>query len=212
MHSLKNSKQDVLLVLVRHGQSEVNTKGIFSSSRDNYPLTEKGREQAGAISEELKKLNVSKIYSSPVKRAVETATIISTNLGLNFEQDDRLAERGFGSLEGTSYSGYSWRMKKEEYGVEEFGILCARMNSFMNDLSNGVVVAVTHGDTMRAPALRMLGLDETSGFGLRAHNANIAVIQIKDGWHALIAFGMPMVSEELLKKIPERFLAVGPSN
>ena len=212
MNSLKNGKQDTLLVLVRHGQSEVNTKGIFSSSRDSYPLTETGKAQAGAISEELKKLNVSRVYSSPVLRAVETATIISTNLGLSFEQDERLAERGFGSLEGTSYSGYSWRMKKEAYGVEEFGILCARMNSFMNDLGNGVIVAVTHGDTMRAPALRMLGLDETSGFGLRAYNANIAVIQIKDGWHALIAFGMPIVSEELLKKIPDRFLAVGPSN
>lgn len=212
MNRLKNGKQDALLVLVRHGQSEVNTKGIFSSGREGYPLTDVGREQAGAIAQELKKLNVSKVYSSPVLRAVETATIISTNLGLSFEQDERLAERGFGSLEGKAYSGYSWRMNKEDYGIEEFGILSARMNSFMNDLGNGVIVAVTHGDTMRAPALRILGLDETSGFGLRAYNANIAVIQIKNGWHALIAFGMPVVSDDLLRKIPERFLAVGPSS
>lgn len=211
MNRLKNGKQDALLVLVRHGQSEVNTKGIFSSSRDLYPLTEKGREQAQAVAQELKKLNVSKMYSSPVLRAVETASIISTTLGVSFEQDERLAERGFGKLEGTSGTDYSWRFSRDS-GIEEFGILAARMNSFMNDLSDGVIVAVTHGDTMRAPALRILGLDETSGFGLKAFNANVAIIQIKNGWHALIAFGMPVINEDLLKKIPDRFLAMGPSS
>ncbi len=202
------SKQDALVVLVRHGESVVNVQGRMSSDAQGNPLTEKGVAQAEAIALELRKLKVGKIVSSPVLRARQTADIISRGLGLEIEigQDDRLRERGFGKLEGKLVQGYVWRFEKGT-GVETFESLSSRMNSFMGEAERGVIIAVSHGDTMRAPVLGILGLDELSGFGMRAYNTNLAIIHVKNGSSRLIAFGVPIINDNLLERIPKKFRA-----
>ena len=62
------------LILLRHGQSEGNLARIFQGQLD-YPLTDKGREQARAARERLGDYTPDLLLSSPLKRAYETAQI-----------------------------------------------------------------------------------------------------------------------------------------
>ncbi|HSI21359.1 MAG TPA: histidine phosphatase family protein [Verrucomicrobiae bacterium] len=87
------------IYLVRHGQNEDNIEGILNGHRDR-PLTELGREQARTVAKKLKDNGIQVIYSSPLKRAHETAQIIGSLLGLPVTVLPDLIERDFGCMTG----------------------------------------------------------------------------------------------------------------
>ena len=66
----------IRLVLVRHGLSSFNAKGLIQGRTDDSFLTDKGYEQALKAGKALSKINFDKIYSSPLVRAAETAKTI----------------------------------------------------------------------------------------------------------------------------------------
>lgn len=86
--------------VLRHGEAEHNVAGIFSSDiSKKYSLTEKGQEQSVAAAKELARANITKIYSSPFRRCLETARLVAKELGLSEEEiviDERLSEYQFG--------------------------------------------------------------------------------------------------------------------
>ena len=203
----KPYSREALIVLVRHAQSEGNTEGILSSSKETLPLTQKGVEQAKNIVKELNKLQVKKMFSSEILRARQTAEIISSGIGVSFKTDARLNERNFGTLEGLKTSSYMWRLARDSK-AETYPELAERANSFIKDGHEGVIVAVSHGDTIRAPVLNLLNLDELSGFGMRNYNTNMTIFHVRDETVKLIAFGIPILMEEILYRIPEKFIWV----
>jgi bisphosphoglycerate-dependent phosphoglycerate mutase len=94
------------LYIVRHGESEYNAKGLLAGITD-IPLTDTGREQARQAGAQLAQLGITRIVSSPLVRAYETARIIADTIGFDPEAiivDERLHERNFGELEGTVWS------------------------------------------------------------------------------------------------------------
>jgi phosphoserine phosphatase len=64
------------VIIVRHGQSTYNALQMIQGRCDESVLTEKGRTDAKILGESLKDLKIDAIYSSPLKRAKETADII----------------------------------------------------------------------------------------------------------------------------------------
>ena len=66
----------IRLVLVRHGLSSFNAKGLIQGRTDDSILTTEGYEQALKAGKALSKINFDKIYSSPLVRAAETAKTI----------------------------------------------------------------------------------------------------------------------------------------
>jgi broad specificity phosphatase PhoE len=92
------------IMLLRHGESEGNAQGRMQGRRD-YPLSPLGREQAARAAAFIAAsgLALNAVYSSPLKRAFETASIVAA-LGVRPEAliDDDLPEIGAGSLEGLS--------------------------------------------------------------------------------------------------------------
>lgn len=62
------------LILIRHGETQSNRKGIFRGRLD-IPLSEAGIEQARQLRQHIQHLEVDAVFSSPLKRALETATI-----------------------------------------------------------------------------------------------------------------------------------------
>jgi len=75
----------IRLVLVRHGLSSFNAKGLIQGRTDDSFLTDEGYEQARKAGKALSTINFDKIYSSPLVRAAETAKTIKKNF--NKEQD-----------------------------------------------------------------------------------------------------------------------------
>jgi len=84
----------IRLVLVRHGLSSFNAKGLIQGRTDDSLLTDEGYKQARKAGKALSKINFDKIYSSPLVRAAETAKTIKKtfNKEQNIVFDDNLLE------------------------------------------------------------------------------------------------------------------------
>lgn len=89
------------LWLVGHGESTWNTLGLAQGHRDDAELTERGVAQAGAAAEQFRSLQITAIFTSDLRRALQTAKVFGHVLGLAVVRDARLRERSLGVLEGT---------------------------------------------------------------------------------------------------------------
>jgi len=90
------------IILVRHGQTEWNTQLIFRG-RNDIPLNERGYKQASALAGALKERNIDAIYTSPLRRAVETAQPVATLFDLEVVPVQGLIDINYGEWEGVSY-------------------------------------------------------------------------------------------------------------
>jgi probable phosphoglycerate mutase len=86
----------------RHGESEANLLHEHSNRGFVHGLTPVGRTQAEALAAHLQGVPITRIYASPLKRAVETAEIVSHILDAPVETNDALREYDCGILEGRS--------------------------------------------------------------------------------------------------------------
>jgi 2,3-bisphosphoglycerate-dependent phosphoglycerate mutase len=105
------------LVLVRHGTSDYNAKGIWAGW-DNPELNEDGRKDAATAGETLKDIDFDGAYSSSLIRHVQTLDIILQTIGktdLPKTQSDALKERNYGDFTAKN----KWEVK-EQIGEEEF--------------------------------------------------------------------------------------------
>lgn len=86
-------------IFMRHTTTDWNIQGLFQGQAD-IELNELGRNEAKIISEKLLNLNISKIVTSSLKRAKQTARIINSKLDVHINIEDNLKECSFGSIEG----------------------------------------------------------------------------------------------------------------
>lgn len=156
------------LIFVRHGESTANLLHEFSNRGWKHPLTETGRQQAEILAARLAVGGVTRIFSSPLMRAVQTAEILSAALGLDYQVNDALREYDVGDYEGSRApdgwalynqvdqawrepSGWDERMP----GGESFNDVQARFLPFIAGLvgrygqSGERVVLVSHGGLYR---------------------------------------------------------------
>jgi broad specificity phosphatase PhoE len=88
------------LFFARHGESQANILHEISNRGLKHPLTLTGREQALALVDALRQRSITRVYSSPVLRAVETAIVVAHQLGVEYEVSEALREYDMGELEG----------------------------------------------------------------------------------------------------------------
>ncbi len=79
------------LVLIRHGQTDWNVEGRWQGQADP-PLNELGREEARRVARELRQFEFATLYSSDLRRALETAQIIAVRIGAPVIPEPRLRE------------------------------------------------------------------------------------------------------------------------
>jgi len=87
------------LVLIRHGQTDWNVEGRWQGQADP-PLNERGREQARLAAAAQRQLGLAALYSSDLRRALETAQVIAAELGLTIIPEPRLREIHLGRWQG----------------------------------------------------------------------------------------------------------------
>ena len=109
------------VLLIRHGETEWNILGKFQGSTD-IPLSKEGIRQAEMLKERLNG-DFDYIYASPLKRAYETARVISEDTDKTVSIAEGIREINFGEWEGLTMKGIaekypdvfnSWRTDKEE--------------------------------------------------------------------------------------------------
>ena len=97
----ENKPKPFFITLLRHGESVGNAESRWQGQAD-FPLTDKGREQARALVTRWmrEKLQFDHVISSPLSRARETAEIIASELNLKVEHDPLWLERDNGEFSG----------------------------------------------------------------------------------------------------------------
>ncbi len=98
---MENKPKYFNITLLRHGESVGNAESRWQGQVD-FPLTDAGRAQAGALAERWKKekMKFDFVISSPLSRARETAEIIAAKLGLKIEFEPLFMERDNGEFAG----------------------------------------------------------------------------------------------------------------
>ena len=151
------------IYFVRHAQSEANFKGILASRQDS-PLTEKGRQEATVIASEFKAIApLDRIFCSPLLRAQQTAQPIAEVFGLDVETDERITEQDLGVFSGMTYTELDdrpdymhERSKRWEWipegGGESYQMIANRLEPFFQSLESvegDSLLFVTHAVTLR---------------------------------------------------------------
>ena len=143
------------LFVVRHGQTDWNVQNLLQGSTD-IDLNKTGINQALQTSEKLSSIHFDAIYSSPLKRAIDTANAIKLNRDLPIIKEPRLIEREFGDYEGLSGKNldlkkyWDYQLNASDKSLEPIQVFFARVNSFLEDIINKYkntdknILVVTH--------------------------------------------------------------------
>jgi probable phosphomutase (TIGR03848 family) len=160
-----------LFLLVRHGLTPTTGK-ILPGRAPGLHLAESGQAQAQAAADRIAALKqVDAVYSSPLERARETAAPIAKSRGLKVHADKGLLECDFGEWTGEELKKL---MKLPEWGTvlrapstfrfpggESFTEMQGRMVNTIDRLraahTGGVVVCVSHADTIKAAVAHAMG-------------------------------------------------------
>lgn len=102
-------KGKLQLIVIRHGATEDTEKKIVSGHSPTN-LSEAGKKEVRSLAQELKDTKSNAVITSPIKRALESAQIISHELGLEVIRNSKFSERNFGEL-----TGLSWEQFSEKY-------------------------------------------------------------------------------------------------
>ena len=88
------------LYLARHGETDDNREPIRVQGFTDTPLNDMGRRQAADLAERVASLGLRSLWSSDLKRALDTAEIVGARLKLPVQLDPRLREASRGRWEG----------------------------------------------------------------------------------------------------------------
>ena len=191
------------LILIRHGQTDMNKDQLYYGRLD-VPINETGKEQAENTRKNLVELEIDydKIYSSPMKRAYETAEIVNYK-NLEIEKDNELREMDFGIFEGLSYKEIikkypeemeklkkDWKTYSYVTGENPF-MLQKRALKFLEKIDkNKNNMVVTHWGII-CTLLSFLFSSELEGYWkYQVKNGGIVIIEFADGYPILCGFNV----------------------
>jgi broad specificity phosphatase PhoE len=192
-----------MIHLIRHGQSTSNAENILVG-RGDTPLSDLGRSQALALRPYL--TNVAEVWSSPLQRARETASLAIPNLEAKIV--DAFIEVDYGSLDGqplSIISGEEWRSFEHDHdrafgGGESLHQVDARVHAALDELfaeSHSLLhnperhlVIVSHMSPVKSAVAWALGVPGSVAWRTRVSNASISSITIRSGTPSLMHFNM----------------------
>lgn len=151
-----------MLLLARHGETDWNREGRMQGHADP-PLNARGREQARDLAARLAGFRLDAIYSSDLRRALETAQIVAEALGLRVTPDPGLREIDVGSWEGLTRAEIEERFPgahapEDGEPREAFRArVVAAVERIAHAHPDGEVLVVAHGGLVRALQRHVLG-------------------------------------------------------
>lgn len=182
------------LYITRHGKTQWNTIKKLQGWQDS-PLTEEGINRAEKLANRLKFIDFNKIYSSPQKRALDTAKILNTK-DVEIQILDELKELGLGKWEAMRLEEVEKKYPEEHYlyfnkphlyeplGGETFDELFLRVKKALKEIISTKaenVLIVSHGVTIKA-IIAILKEIEIEEFGkMRVFTGtSLTVFEIED--------------------------------
>lgn len=174
----------MILYLVRHGETVTNKFGLIQGQKD-VELSDKGIEDAKELKELISSLDIDVVISSPLKRAIDTAKIITDNkYPINI--DDRIIERDWGLIEGIKFtevdSSKNWNFSENtnDNQIEKVQDFLKRLSEFLEDIRSKYpdkkVLVVAHSAVLRGMHYIINGIPE-DGDLLKIEIPNLRIIE-----------------------------------
>ena len=184
------------IIFIRHGSTDVNNKRILQGQSIDSDLNDEGIKQVKDIIPELEKSNLNLIFSSPLRRAHQSAEIIGQHFKIPIKFDKRIMERDYGALGGKNWKDGSKEMEVNEeefismqrndrydfrpYGGESSEDVKKRMVEFINyvkeEYPDKKILVATHGGVIRL--MHNLYKEEPFSKHKRMPNASIHIFNI----------------------------------
>lgn len=182
------------LTLIRHGLTAWNVSGRFQGHTD-LALSDEGRDQARDLARYLEPLGGAEVWTSPLRRARETAEIAFPDHEIRV--DPRLMELHFGAFEGSTqaenerHQRWAWWFEdpfsRQTPGGESYKDLRERVVSWYEEMPDeGHVLAFTHSGTIQMLLSHVIGVERPrwrKRFFLR--HTSLTRIVVQDG-HAVV--------------------------
>jgi broad specificity phosphatase PhoE len=182
----------VEMYLVRHGETEWS-RARRHTGRTDVPLNEVGEAEAKALGQHLRGLEVDRVLSSPLIRAVTTARL--AGFGDRLETTDALLEFDYGDYEGLTTpeiraSRPGWDLFRDGCpGGETVEAAAARARGLLAELTaagDGRVLLFSHGHQLRILAACYLGLPPGTARHLFLGTASLSVLGDEHEWPAIL--------------------------
>lgn len=188
--------------LIRHGETDMN-KAHGLQGHTDIELNDYGRKLADITGKALSDVKFDYVFTSPLKRAKETASIIIKNQKeeVKLEEEERIKEICFGEYEGLCYdednftipdkSFMNFFTNPSEYNVpkggESFEDVIKRTGKFWEDLitdekySDKTILVSTHGCALKAILAGIKNIEIKDFWGEGVHkNCAVTIIEVKD--------------------------------
>ena len=184
------------LLLIRHGETAANAERRVQGHLD-VPLSGRGLRESERLAGRVAGLPVAALYSSPLRRARQTADAIAEQLSLDIEERDELMERDVGAL-----SGLVWDEVMERYpefiraraepnptidvpGYELDDAFNLRVHTVLEAIiarhPEQTVAVVTHGGVIASFCRQTLQIEAGRPAPFDIGNGSINVFDIQDG-------------------------------
>jgi probable phosphoglycerate mutase len=161
-----------VLHLVRHGQVENPQKIVYGRQR-GWRLSDRGRREAEAVASHLAGRPLARVYTSPLERAIQTASAIAAVCGGDVVPRDDLSEaflcasweglswREVRSTRARDWARYQFRPTEITDVPEDLRALAERMAGALRAIAAAhpgqQVAVVSHGDPLKAGVLALTG-------------------------------------------------------
>ena len=188
--------------LVRHGQTDPNLTE-FCMGWSDEDLNETGYAQVHRLSRRLADLPVTKVYTSPLRRAHTTAAILAHPHKLEPWLSDDLTEIQFGHWEGLHEDEIKrrwpglwkqWRLDPSEVRMPEGESLrdvtervVRAFRETVEDNRGGQVLIVSHDVVIKALVTHVLGAANSTYWRIKIDNASLNCVHVVDDSYQLIA-------------------------
>ncbi|MGI6161323.1 MAG: histidine phosphatase family protein [Christensenellales bacterium] len=190
------------LYIARHAETEWNALRRTQGMTD-IDLNDRGRVQADALARKALCIKPEHIYSSPLKRAYNTACPAAKALGIDIKTDADIIEYNFGAWEGKTldeirrtYPGQLERYDNDPLtagidGAEPFSALRERCKRFLNKMidthAKDTVLVITHSLIAKLIVAWVMKRPDSEARLIRLDNASITLIEY-DGDELALAF------------------------
>lgn len=176
-----------MIVFVRHGETPPNREGLLLGRADP-PLTDRGRAQAKDLAHVVATRGASRVLTSPLRRARDTAAPIAAECGVSAEVDERLVEIDYGDWEGQPFASLDpeivgrWHRDPDlaPPGGESLVTVAVRVAAFCEEWLGGesarVIVAASHVSPIKAAVTWTLGVSPELAWRMRLDVASLTRI------------------------------------
>jgi len=181
------------IILLRHGES-LSNRNEYLTGRIDVDLTREGRRQAKRAASFLEKhiQNIDLIYSSPLKRTLNTAKEVKSRMKIPIKRDDLLIETNFGDWEQKSKKDLVFESDWKEYIKDPFHFhfpggespqdvkkrVLAFKNKIKKDDSWKNILLVSHYTPISFFILSVFGNENNKISHFKVSNASISIIDI----------------------------------